>query len=99
MRRSAQTKISSHAMVRLKILFIVIVVVVVVVVVVVGWVRWPGKVRRGNLSSFTSHKIKRRSKNISHPSVAGKGGAKPDFAVESFENRICSLVHVLQRCA
>ena len=67
--------------------------------ILAGWVRWPGKVRRGNLLSFTYHQTKRRSTNISHPSVAGKGRTEPDFAVESFENRICSLVHVLQRCA
>ena len=28
--------------------------------ILAGWVRWPGKVRRGNLLSFTNHQTKRR---------------------------------------
>ena len=30
--------------------------------ILAGWVRWPGKVRRGNLLSLTYHRTKRRSK-------------------------------------
>ena len=58
-----------------------------------------GEGEKGKLVVVYIPSDKEKVKKYSHPSVAGKGRAEPDFAVESFENRICPLVHVLQCCA